>query len=71
MELVWERTVGYRTIMGTNHPIIDTIHRNSIGRKRPVWLVTYGLCNGIPEGSRTFRTKWEALHYVGDFSLDT
>ena len=55
---IFERTTGYRTILNTRWPITTTVRRDAGGR---CWVVTYGLCNGIPTGAELYRTKREAL----------
>lgn len=51
---------GTRTIANTEFPVLDAVER--VGEPRvKYWLVIYGLCNGIPQSSRRFTTRREAL----------
>jgi hypothetical protein len=55
------RQIGTRTILGTNHPVVTTVVREQLSSERPLWIVTYGICNGIASDSEVFHTRREAL----------
>ena len=57
--LITETQTGTRRIAGTDWPILDQLHREQTG-KRVRWIVTRGLCNGIPTGATEYRTLTEA-----------
>ena len=57
MKEIARRETGTRTILGTNWPVVDVVRANG---KRG-YLLTYGLCNGVPAGAIRYRTKREAL----------
>ena len=57
--------VGTKNIMNTEFSIESFVERIREG-KRVYWLATYGLCNGIPVGSKRFKTQTEAVASIGD-----
>lgn len=57
--LIAEVAKGTRRIAGTDFPILDQLHRVQQG-SRVRWVVTRGLCNGIPDSAHEFRTRREA-----------
>jgi len=59
--VIASKTVGKRTINGTDWPIEDQIVRQQFGTSRPEWHVVRGLCNGVPYDVETYRTRKEAL----------
>ena len=52
---------GTRKILNTDWPIETVAKRLQEEGKAPYWLVTYNVCNGIPDGSKRFATRTEAL----------
>ena len=61
-KIIAERQMGHRTMTGTDWPILDLVERVVWPTtKRPSWLVTIGLCNGIPFTHRKFKTRREAM----------
>jgi hypothetical protein len=50
--------------MNTDFPVVTVVERINEG-KRPVWIVTYNLCNGVPDGADEFKTRHEALKRAG------
>ena len=63
------RTVihGTRTIQGTDFPVESFLvksPRKPGGLPGGPWLVTIRLCNGVPEGTRRFKTKREAMAFL-------
>jgi hypothetical protein len=58
--VIAERVVGSRKVVGTEWPIVDSVERRQYGA-RVEWVVTRGLCNGIPTSASSFRTRREAL----------
>lgn len=56
------RIVGYRTIAGTDWPIVDSVVRD--GPRS--WQVIKGLCNGVPYSAKDFRTRRAALLYYNN-----
>lgn len=62
--LVAEVRSGTRTINGTEFPVTSQVHRIA-GGSRVEWLATYNLCNGVPAGAETFRTRREAMEAIG------
>ena len=55
-----EKQTGTRKLAGTDWPIVDQLHREQMSGKAS-WVITRGLCNGIPDKAETFKTKKEAL----------
>ena len=57
-------TYSARTILGTEWPVYDALDRDEMhGRVR--WVVTRGICNGVPSHAETYRTRREALAALG------
>lgn len=63
MELIDTADSGrVRSIAGTDFPITHAVYRDAVGRKKPVWILTTEICNGICHGESTsYRTCWKAL----------
>ena len=59
--IVAERQTGEREVLGTTWPIVDRVERVELASKRPRWVVTRGLCNGVPVAAREHSTKVAAL----------
>lgn len=55
------RTTGYRDCLGTRWPIETTLER----RGPRQWIVTRGLCNGVPESVEKYSTRRAALVAFG------
>lgn len=68
-KLIEERQIGTRRMAGTDWPILDRIERHSNdpgeGRRWVRWVIWRGLCNGIPDDGRIYRTRREALEAWG------
>lgn len=60
-KLIDERSTGVRTIAGTDFEISNRIERVKISGQRPVWVITYGLCNGIPDSCELFERRKDAM----------
>lgn len=54
---------GTRTILGTDYPVYNVVHRVDHGGRR--WQVTWALCNGTPAGTQKYATKMEAVAAAG------
>ena len=52
---------GKRTVLGTDWPITSYLERVAGKGRRPTWVVTWNLCNGVPTGTTVYPTKREAL----------
>lgn len=59
--LLDEIQTGVRTILNTDWPVIDQLHRT--GEKQ--WTVTRDLCNGVPRTSETYRSESTAREAFG------
>jgi hypothetical protein len=59
-KIVFEIEHGKEVIMGTAWPISSFVEK----RDRGGWLATYRLCNGVPDGSKIFKTKREAIESI-------
>lgn len=61
-EILAERRAGTRHEMGTDWPLVDQLQeiRSSSGTS---YIVLFGLCQGVPSSSRTFRWLSDALQY--------
>ena len=55
-----EVQIGTRRILNTDWPVVDQVKREQLG-KRVVWVVTRGICNGVPTGSESFDRLKDAL----------
>lgn len=56
------KTVRFRTICGTDHPVRVAVQRQSLpGKRRPVWVYQHNLCNGLPDYDEQFPTRRAAL----------
>lgn len=64
-----ERETGRRTIAGTEFPVVNRVERRVYGSGRPEWVVTFGLCNGVPSHAVTYETRGDALAAFGPFEL--
>lgn len=62
--LINERQCGTRTILNTAWPVLDLLEREQLPGRKPTWIVTRGLCNGVPRGATEHRTRRAA---VADF----
>lgn len=67
-ELIIERACGMRRVAGTEWPVVDRVQREVMPGRRPRWIVTTGLCNGVPEKAVEYSTKRAALAAFGDES---
>lgn len=59
-KVVAERRLGVRVVAGTEWPILNQVRRDERG-ERVEWILTLGLCNGVPDGSEVYRTRRAAL----------
>lgn len=65
--VVAEYLTGARYENGTEWPIANQVtrwDRSHIGM-RPRWTLIRGLCNGVPDSGKDFKTKREALEAFG------
>lgn len=53
-KVIHERRTGSRVIACTEFPVLDQLVRGP-GR-RPTWHVVRGLCNGVPQSAKEFKT---------------
>jgi hypothetical protein len=58
MKNAYDRTIGTRRILGTDHPVNVVVYK--AGNK---WICAT-ICNGIAEDSTEFRTKREAVAHA-------
>lgn len=59
---VAEIEVGTRKIYGTDFTVFNMVHREQMsGDKKPRWVVTLGLCNGVPDRAIECPTRKSAL----------
>jgi hypothetical protein len=54
-----ERKNGTRRVLATDWPIYDRLQYDT---RLGVWIVTYGLCNGVPDRAETYRSRAAADH---------
>ena len=59
MTYLYERRLGTRRIMGTDHPVDVVVYKAG----KDTWLSAV-LCNGIAEGVREFATRSGAIRHA-------
>ncbi len=57
MKYAYERNLGSKTIMGTEHPITVVVYRGKHSRE---WVLAV-LCNGTGMIPRSFKTRRKAI----------
>ena len=60
--LIESKLVGTRAVCGTEFAVEDMLEREQLGDRKPTWIYTKRLCNGVPEIATEFKTKKAALH---------
>lgn len=58
-----ERVTGHRALIGTEFPVYDQVAREVLPGRRPTWIVTRGLCNGVPTTAIEFLSRRGAIRY--------
>lgn len=62
--LVALKQVSTRKIAGTSWPVTHTLVKEVIkANGKATWIVTVGLCNGIADYGKEFKTRKEAFNY--------
>lgn len=60
-----ERITGYRTFSGAQWPISNAVYLHHVGSRRPLWIVAVGLCRGVPQSTRSYSSRRDALVALG------
>ncbi len=60
-QLLDERMAGTRQLLGTRWVVTDQLTHVQMPGRRATWVITLGLCNGIPSSGTEYRTRKAAL----------